>query len=243
MTDVEDQLDNILDMVVSEKDEEPEKEPDRPNIGDEGWNEFILCQLRGNEKADKGGIRPKADGLIRILRQETGGRLMMTSNVISCTQDYACVTVTLSLPNGEVFSGTAECSSQNTKHPFYNYPSATAETRAMGRAAKRALGLVGITTAEEIGDTPPAPSNDENRTEGGINQSQIRFIDRQCKKYNIDVELVVQHILPNDVNAINDLSHAEALEVNKLLNDVREDDDLKAQFGEYDSDWKNSFAK
>lgn len=225
-----------LDILVEEM-QEGVPEEDIIQMGDEGWNELVLSKLRDNEHFDR---KPRADGLVRLTREFYGG-LSMSIDVHSCSPTYACVTVMIEIPDGSLFAGTAECSSDNTKHPFYHYPAATAETRALGRAAKRALGLVGINTAEEIGETPAKPSNDENRNEGLINSSQIRFIDRQSKKNNVNVREIVQHILADDVNNINEISYEEALKVNELLNDLRENDDLKKQFGEYDPDWKDTF--
>ena len=240
MSNQEDVLDNFdLESDLEVNEESVNESPGTPIMGDEGWTDHVLGMLRTNECVKKDGrIYPKADGLVRLLYSIYGHENVTFERpeVHASEPIFASVTVLIAIRGQGTNIGSAECSYENTKRPFCTFPLATAETRAIGRAAKRALRLVSVLTAEEIGNLP---TNSDDGESGMITDNQIQFIDRQCKKHNISVQEVV-HSCYKEIENIKSLSRNEAIQVNKKLNECS-DSTVRDQFGKYDQSWKNSF--
>lgn len=239
-------VDDILDAATAEH-ETPYREDvaGRPSEGSPEWSSYVLSLLTEDEMPNG---RPSTPGLRRVATFLYGPlSSSLTPHVVS--QDYAACTVYVDVPaSGARVHGSAECHDQNTDPPFSKYPLATAETRAEGRALKKVLCLENILTAEEASNVAAItiPVSTQDRTEGSITDTQIKFIDRMCKKLEVDLkEAVTQAVGPHE--AINDLSHAEALKVNEVLDTwSREPSEPTPQYkklGPYNSDWRTDFSR
>ncbi len=232
-----------LDETFTEVDENtPDSAPDdRPERHSPEWTDYVLNLLTKNELVKD---RPRSDGLVRLVRMligEVGFQLC----VHHVSPDYAAVTCNIIVAGEVVAHGSAECSEHNTDAPYNKYPLATAETRAIGRAAKRLLGLSNILTAEEDSDVAQltVPESTEDRTEGSITDTQIKFIARMCKKLDIDVCMTIAWIV-GDHEHIGELSHAEALQVNSTLDGYTRDENKEyAKLSPFKKDWRTTFVK
>lgn len=240
---IEDTNKSHFEEVMEEKVEQEESGPIRGSVE---WTDYILGLLTEDEVVNE---CPKTDGLWRVACSLNKG-ISYGVNVLQTSPDYAAVTVSINARQGLfdycVISGSAECSALNTDPPYNKYPLATAETRALGRALKRLL-CINVLTAEESSRAAnlTIPVSDENRTEGSITSTQISFIERMCKKIDINLENAIIYAVGLHEN-INELSHAEALRINETLDawsrDKSEDPEYK-KLGKFDTSWKSSFYK
>lgn len=243
--------DNLLNdsdfSVVDDQDIvdlENEQESKIPSKYDPEWPDYVLSLLTDDEKVNG---NPKADGLVRVAGL-LYGEGFCDLKVHYATPSAAAVTYLYQVGNAN-YIGSAECSSDNTDEPYSKYPLATAETRAIGRAMKRVLKLTNVLTAEESSkkaELTAIPDDGIDRTEGSITDTQIKFIDRVCKSFNINVEKAVKYILGDDtLSTIKSLSHKSALHINSILDQWKREDTNESykDIGSYDDNWQNSFNK
>jgi hypothetical protein len=201
--DVSDPAADLLDQVEIETEEEsavdesekviPESEgtPEEPAIHDPLWTQFVLSQLTDEEMFNG---RPKVPGLRRLL--------YLVGDVIENTADCVqppCVangftstvkaTLVINWTKGmagdmyiqKVFTGLADVNDINTDKAFARFASSTCETRAEGRAIKKALNIQ-VTTAEEMTDVSA-----DAYANGEITPTQRNFIDLKCRQNGINV--------------------------------------------------------
>jgi len=239
MSNEEALLDEVdLEQMEVEEDSMAEEEDNSPMLGDPDWTEHVLSMLHKDEVVKKNGA-PRTEGLLRIARQLCPGLTFNKPEVHGVSEHYAAVTC-CAVYDGCSFYGSAEVHSNNTDAPYNKYPLASAETRAIGRAVKRLLGI-NVITAEETSKVADLtiPSSDENRTEGSITSTQIKMVDSLSKKLDIGVRQVVTNILGHH-ESISELSHAEGLRVLEQL-DAWTKNPSDVKFELYDPNWKTNF--
>lgn len=221
----------------------------KPTPNDLGWTDYVLGLLSDDEKISG---NPTTDGLRRIF--ETALNCVMiesTSDVVqSPSRDNemrATVIHTLSyvlktdgstddfLKHRSV-SGAADVYWGNCDKIYRNHPVAVAETRAEGRALRRALKLRKVVAAEELAkDIEDHPDHD---TINKITNNQINFIDVLSKRLDINVNKMLEKLGYESKNIYN-IEHSNAIEISKLLSSYQQDistiqDDIKG----YDTNWK-----
>lgn len=236
-----DRLDNMLDeaqragVMVNEEKEE------WLNMHDEGWSDWVMDQLDSKEKSDG---KPTCDGLRRVAIMLWGPMNILPPQVHHYDGQVAAVTSVIQWPNvnGEVkqVSGSAEVTPLNTDEPFSKFPLATAETRAISRALRFALNLKKVVTAEEISKKANILEPVISDVEGGpIDDIQIKYIDRMCKKLDIDPRSYIESIV-SVFGDVEELTHEDGQEIVAQLGKAARSDDEGAlvEFGSYDSDWK-----
>ncbi len=157
-----------------------------PKMGDEGWTDYVLSLLRKNEMQDG---NPTLFGLRRIAQK-------LLSNIVECRTDIkqipnpgnnytATVVVSVKFSYGSTWYGAADVSSLNCMEEYAKHPTATAESRAEGRALRKALGI-NVHTVDEVGldpvdthDNSPASTNQMsaiNSTLGRLNIYTSRLL-------------------------------------------------------------------
>mgnify|MGYP007073217850 FL=1 len=99
---------------------------------------------------------------------------------------------------------------------------------------------INVITAEE-GSKVAELTQVDNRSEGKITATQIKFFDRLGKTENISLNKVITEVC-GSVDSIEEINHPEALKVGERLNEIIKDDDEKTQYGDYDSQWQSSFG-
>jgi hypothetical protein len=184
----------------------------QPSPTDPEWTDYVLKQFTDRETDREG--RPKADGLRRVAELLLGPFDIDTHVVQTPTFDSgATVVVTLRFHlDKRQISGAADVSSANTDENFAVHSVATAETRAEGRALKKALRLTKVYTAEEMqGAAPDEPLG----VDGRAPTSMINMLNMMCKKQNIDLALFAKHAL--NVNSMQDLTLEQGRELNNQL--------------------------
>jgi hypothetical protein len=236
------------------KKEAPETQPEAketvvpPSCNDLAWTDYVLGLLSDDEKI-KGN--PTTDGLRRIFETALNCSVIRSeSDVVQSpspdNEKRATVIHSLSFViNGgsedsatkyRTVSGAADVYWGNCDKVYRNHPVAVAETRAEGRALRRALKLRKVVAAEEIaGEIEDHP---DSNTVSKITNNQINFIDVIAKRLNINVTKVLE---TNAMNASNiyDISHEDAVNIIRLLSKYQQDITLlNSDLLGYSSEWK-----
>lgn len=162
----------------------------RPSMTSPEWNDWVLDQLREDEKDPEGN--PNIDGLRRLVEDVLGTVIKSYPRVVegaTTANSYrATVEHHLSIAwDGDrndirEFGAAADVYPGNTDEEYARFPAATADTRAEGRAIRKALRLRRVVTAEEITSKPVHESGLDKL----IVDSQIKGINKLCKNLDID---------------------------------------------------------
>lgn len=225
------------------------KDSNKPTIHDIEWTDHVLGMLSDDEKI-KGN--PTTDGLRRILEVALGCKIIeSTSKVVQSpspdNEKRATVTHTLVLYLNEaydltsnlnkvVIDGSADVYWGNCDKIYRNHPVAVAETRAEGRALRRALRLRKVVAAEELAgdmeDHPDANSVDK------ITNNQINFMDVISKRLDINP---IKLLESNNLNSkdIYGLPHDKAVDIIRLLSKYQTNmSEIPENILGYSNEWK-----
>jgi len=223
-----------------------------PKPGDSNWTEHVLGLLREDEKWND---YPTANGLRRLTELLVGRITDILSTVIQAPTELsshrATVTVQVNIEaeDGRMssFSGSADAGEQNAKEPYSKFPVGMADTRAEGRAFRRALRL-NVATAEEMPDFGQKKmdggsdipfSDDKPQTESSatkyITSGQVKAIDTVASRFNINVSAVAKK-KEFDYTA---LTYEQAKDILKELQSLQDKvpDDLVG----FNSEWSSEF--
>lgn len=218
--------------------------------GDEKWTEFVISKLRPNELDDKGN--PKTAGLRRVTENLVGPIVETNIRVVEAANDSnsgrATVEYRISIfwnrtdvDESEeypvrVFCEVADSSPENTDEPFSKFPTATAASRAEGRALRKALRLDSVVVAEEV--TEKAPIDNTINLAGNISSSQISAMENICRKIDVDVMKFV-NMGKTKYSNIEDITKANALKMLTLLNAWHRDaSQVKKEVKGFKNNWR-----
>ena len=212
-----------------------------------GWNDYVLGLLDDDEKIDG---NPTTDGLRRIFEIALNCTIIdATSNVVQSPspENEKRATVVHSLTyvlNDESVasdlkyrsaSGAADVYWGNCDKVYRNHPVAVAETRAEGRALRRALKLRKIVAAEELASNIEDDLTGQNVDK--ISSNQIGFIDQMSKRLNINVKNLLDFL--NFDTTIDRLSHDDAVQIIRNLSKHQQNlDEIPEKIKGYESSWR-----
>jgi hypothetical protein len=220
-----------------------------PKISDLEWTDYVLGLLSDDEKISG---NPTTDGLRRIFEVALNCRLIASvSRVMQSPEpnNEKRATVIHSLTyvlndstpdsvhlNTMTVDGSADVYWGNCDKIYRNHPVAVAETRAEGRALKRALRLRKVVAAEEL--AKDIEDNPDHNSVSKISNNQINFIDVMAQRLNINVvKLFESNQLPTD--NIYSMSHENAVDIIRLLSKYQQNmSDISENIIGYSSDWK-----
>jgi hypothetical protein len=202
--DAEISADSLLSASQLE-DDSPEacSEPKVPKMTDAGWSKFVMTQFFDDELDENG--RPLVHGLRRVVRALLGPIISSKARVVQAPSllpsseklgllqpavvEYSVRLLMCRLEGGmseayEVeFTDAADCYYGNIGEPeFARFLTATASTRAEGRALRKALQL--NTIASEEKSSFPAF---EAASDGKITPTQVNFLKVLCERNDIDL--------------------------------------------------------
>lgn len=228
---------------VSEKEAENLSESTKPTINDLGWTDYVLSLLSDDEKIMG---NPTTDGLRRIFEVVLGCKIIQsTSDVVQCpspdNEKRATVVHTLAYyikPDDHActVSGAADVYWGNCDKVYRNHPVAVAETRAEGRALRRALKLRKVVAAEEL--SKEIEDHPDDNSVSKISVNQINFIDVISQRLNINVINLIKS-LDIDTSNIYNIQHEDAVKVIKHLTSLQQDmSKIDQSFMGYESNWK-----
>jgi hypothetical protein len=229
-------------MVKNKKENTDTKNTVTPN--DLEWTDHVLSLLSDDEKISD---NPTTDGLRRIFEIALNCTVIRsTSDVVQSpdpnNEKRATVVHTLEYSSNDnssivkTISGAADVYWGNCDKIYRNHPVAVAETRAEGRALRRALKLRKVVAAEEIAkDIEDNPDGDSVYK---VSANQLNFMDVLAKRLDINMAKVLEDAGHNDKNFYN-IEHSIAVDIIKKLSSYQQNihnisDDIKG----YDAGWK-----
>lgn len=211
------------------------------------WTDHVLGMLEDDEKI---AGNPTTDGLRRIFELVMECTLIdSTSQVVQspspdnekrATVIHSLTYILKNLPPDSPFNtitvnGAADVYWGNCDKVYRNHPVAVAETRAEGRALRRALKLKKVVAAEELAGEIEDDISSENSTKITVNQ--INFMDVLSKRLNINTLSLVESL--NLDKNIKSLMHDDAVSIIRELSKYQQNiDDIPDNIIGYDEDWK-----
>ena len=224
----------------------------RPDCLSPEWNDYVLGLFDEKELYDG---RPLCAGLRRVAELLLG-RIVVSrpTQVFPPTEGdtigRATVIWEVVFEDGSIFSDVADCWEGNTDDTFCVFNTATAATRAEGRALRKALRLKTV-AAEEMTKKNTASivrsisqTKAMETTEGEYNDSQrmtdpqANFIDVKCKQLNLNVVEFFKEVF--DVNVKRKVDKGQASAAIQKLNDFQADKSLiPDSINSYLSDWRD----
>jgi hypothetical protein len=218
-----------------------EAEPvSRPPIGSPGWEDFVLNHLQEKEYEEKNGKKfPKASGLRRVTQLllgpiiKSGPVSVITNGDITTVMYEVQVAWTEHLKGWvreteltsdiRVFTEVADCSILNTPSPYNLHPSATASSRAAGRAYRNALQL-SVVTAEELSLNSQMESVPKSYDEEPITATQCVMIQNTAEVVGVSVEKLLEYEkLPKNLTT---LTRAQGGQLSAILNRYQAGEDV-----------------
>lgn len=212
------------------------------------WTDYVLGFLSDDEKI---AGNPTTDGLRRIFEKVLNCVVISADSTVSQSPNIenerrATVihSLTYVIKNDDepeyskyrTVSGAADVYWGNCDKVYRNHPVAVAETRAEGRALRRALKLRKVVAAEEIAKDIDTDHLDENNL-NKINNTQINFIDVFGKRLNINIIKLLKSL---DINVENvyHMSYDDAVKSIKILSSYQQTNTVPSDLVGYDSNWK-----
>ena len=205
------------------------QESSTPKIGDIGWTDHVLSLLSKNELDHD---NPTVHGLRRIVEVVFGEVINSGVTVLQVPEksnDYiATVMCTLDIQKHDgslaTFSGVADAGLHNIDPGFKKYPVAMAETRAEGRALRKALRLK-VVAAEEIStNADPVQMRDENPNI--INSAQKQMIQSMANRVEVNLESYLTKTFAGEYNSIDSISFDDAKKIIRELDSFQKDSSL-----------------
>jgi hypothetical protein len=220
-----------------------------PTIHDIEWTDYVLEQLTDDEKIMG---NPTTDGLRRIFEKVMDCEIMEATTKVDQTPSRdnemrATVTFSLtfkpntatesrlSLYNTKLVTGAADVYWGNCDKIFRNHPVAVAETRAEGRALRRALRLRKVVAAEEMAEEIEDHITGNNIDK--ITNNQINFIDVLSKRLDINVKKLLTKLDISEENIYN-ISYDNAVTLASMLANYQQKNETPEEVLGYDSNWK-----
>jgi hypothetical protein len=210
------------------------------------WTDHVLSLLNEDEKISG---NPTTDGLRRIFEKvlnctviEAKPQVIQSPDLANerrATVVYSMVYVLNDESLPEVLkqrsvSAAADVYWGNCDKVFRNHPVAVAETRAEGRALRKALKLRKVVTADEIAKEVVDHDSDTNNT---INSSQLNFFDVFGKRLNINIKKLLDNLAINNSN-IYHISYDDAVKTITTLSSYQQNNNIPQDLLGYDPNWK-----
>ena len=222
-----------------------------PTIHDIEWTDYVLSFLEEEEKIMG---NPTTDGLRRIFETVMNCEIAHcdTTVVQSPSRDNemrATVTHTITyilnrehspesktaFLNSRSVTGAADVYWGNCDKIFRNHPVAVAETRAEGRALRRALRLRKVVAAEELAEE--IEDHIDGSSVDKITVNQINFVDVLSKRLNVDVKKLLFSMDINEENIYN-IKYNDAVQIASKLASLQQQDSIPDDLVGYDSNWR-----
>lgn len=226
-----------FDMVVGSTEEEDT--PDTPDYLSPEWSDYVKTFFAEGEMVEE---KPTVVGLRRVAELLLGPVVVSNCECVQSEFGYdqrtgkpnafAVVKYTIEFSDfmglGEYrqFTGLAEVNPVNTDDLFLGYPVATAESRAEGRAYKKALKLKGLTADEiprdkdvkEAIQTIFGKDGEIDHSEQKISDRQKQLIERKCGDCNVDINKFINLSESGPFKSINEVSKEVASKMIGALN-------------------------
>jgi hypothetical protein len=214
-----------------------------PEPGDPGWQDYVMGHFDPARDFDPDG-NPFAESC-RVVAEKILGPVVServeVAQAPNAANGYrATVVVTVGIAWGgdrndvRFFGDVADIYPGNAEPQFARHASASAKTRALGRAYKSALKLRKVYASEEMARVPVS----EAGLDGRIVPSQVDFIDMQCRAHDIDV-LKFINSGSGRYDAISQVKYEKACLMEEKLSEYERDrSSIPEKVRGYDPNWK-----
>jgi hypothetical protein len=219
-------------------------------IGDIEWTDFVLHQLSDDEKING---NPTTDGLRRVFEKVMNCSVIQSDSTVVQSPEpsnekrasvvHSITWYDLSPETNEAckvktVSGAADVYWGNCDKVYRNHPVAVAETRAEGRALRRAMRLRKVVAAEELAENIEDDISSDNVTK--ITNNQINFIDVLAKRLDINVPELLKTLSIDNTNIKNILHHDALTVIRELSSYQQRTDDIPNNVKGYLNNWSIS---
>lgn len=192
-------FDNAIEDGSEEGTDAANEEDLQPAYGSELWHDYVMRQFRDDELMDGA---PTCDGCRRVIEEVIGPIAGFTIKSVTppSLQNNGTATVVVSVSiaiqneSHPLYGAVVTCdevadvNKDNCDHPYHKYASATAASRAEGRALRKMLRLRNVATAEEVSEKAEIVDADcDWAPDEPITDSQISVIDMMCKRLDMNV--------------------------------------------------------
>ena len=132
-------------------------------------------------------------------------------------------------------NGAADVYWGNCDKIFRNHPVAVAETRAEGRALRRALKLRKVVAAEEL--AAEIEDDIDGHNVGKVTNNQLNFMDVLCKRLNINA---IKYLENQELSIDTDkLDHSAGVSIIRQLSSYQQDtSNIPETILGYEEGWK-----
>jgi hypothetical protein len=224
--------------------------PEIPEMTSPDWSAYVMSHLEEDEVYEiVGTVCPSSDGLRRVMELLIGPIISCeiidhvapnNSNNMSST---VVVRITVYVKNEDhplhkheiFFDEIVNVGGYNTKEPYSKHQSATAKTKAEGRAYKKILRLTNVQTVEEVRESSHTDLPDETKT---ITDSQIGVIDRLCSRIDIDVVEFINSG-KHQYDSVKNILFTNAAIMIQTLNKIQRGTKDKPKLNKYNKEWRN----
>lgn len=196
------------------------------------WHEYVMKQFQPDEIVEG---NPTTEGLRRVVGILLGDIIESSARSVSypnAENGYGATvehTVVINWKNSDGYGGgdirrfteIADVNVRNCDNVFLQYASATASTRAEGRALRKALKLKHVIASEEINQTPPELQTNEAAP---ISATQITIIKSMCQRNKIDVNKFI-NIGSTKYDSIEEVPYEKAIKMIGHLNEYTNNKD------------------
>ncbi len=175
-----------------------------PDMTSPQWTEYVLSLFDESEFLEE---YPLVHGLRRVAELVLGTIVSSGPTHVYPPKDdgagRATVVWAIEFANGMRFSDVADCWEANTDDTFLAFATATAATRAEGRALRKAL-RIRVVAAEEMTKKNTASiiksmvktqaTEGEYENESSMTDAQANFIDIKSKQLNVNTALLFKQV-------------------------------------------------
>lgn len=190
---------------------------------DKEWTPYVLSLLDPDTEVVNGN--PRTDGLRRVA-EFVYGPMWTQSHVVECPREEngyrSVIKVNVSFENGVSADGVADAFNGNTDRDFSRYITAIAETRAEGRALRKALRLVKVLAAEETEPNPSAPvidSKDKDK-ENKIPKEMISGLKVMAESAKVDLLRLAASEEMN-IQDVSELTRDQGSKLSNLISKIK----------------------
>ncbi len=234
-----DDVEIVKDVINHENENNNKDNQEPPLLGSVEWHDYVMSQFVEDELV-KGN--PTVDGLRRVAEKVLGPINKFFADVLQTpdleNERRATVRVTVHFTD-TCYQGCADAYYGNSIEPYSHHPVSLAETRAEGRALKRALGLKKINAVEELADvTGDLVPQQTEQDSGLINATQLRHLDVMGERLNINIKKMIENEGYSCRSKL--LTNDDALKlVEKVSNYQNKSEDILDEIKGYNAEWIN----
>ena len=223
----------------------------RPAITAPEWNDYVLQMFTPEEMYNK---MPLCNGLRRVAELLMGrivfsGPVQVFPPADGNSLGRSTVIWKIEFADGSVFCDVADSWEGNTDDTFVAYNTATAATRAEGRALRKALRLRVVAaeevtskdTAKIVKDISQSSNNSSQGSEysdsGRMTANQERFLNGKCKQVDINPALLFKEVF--NLSVKRKISKEQASQAIQKVNGYQQTSDIPESIKGYVEDWSN----